>query len=397
MGTDTSIDMAALGHRLRDARERLGWNQREAAQRSGVPQPTISRLERGRQVREEISIISKLADSYNARLDHVLYGSAVAARVLAAARGAVDTSAVESACGPAIALLEFDDALDGVLDELRQQRRDPAIALPSSGSPTMRGVALAAAVRERFGLGFAPIADLPALISELTGVDVGSADLGAASGVCISDPARNTALVLVNNVHSPERQRFTCAHELGHLLFGDAAHVDGLAGPRNDKEVRADAFAAALLVPTEALRAWLGTTQAVTRRDEVTERVFALAARHFGISPDVARIAFDRAKLLPATLSTVPTARIFAARYGWARQYSVESELARRSVQPQRIVERATRAYRAGRLGVAALAELTGADTAELSAELSAADVAPIPVPRRANVNDLLARAAARR
>jgi Zn-dependent peptidase ImmA (M78 family) len=316
--------------------------------------------------------------------------------VLAAARGAADTAAAESACAPAIALLEFDDALDGVLDELRQVRRDPDVDLPSAGTPTQRGVDLAGAIRSRLGLGFAPIADLPALISELTGVDVGSADLGGASGVCVADPERETALVLVNNTHSPERQRFTYAHEFGHLLFGDGTHVDGLASGRGSKEVRADSFAAALLIPVEALRAWLSATQAVTRREQVTERVMALAARHFGVSPEVTRIAFERAKLLPASMTTLPTARVLASRYGWARQYGAEVELARRGVQPQRIVERATRAYRAGRLGVSALAALTGADTDVLAAELSAADVAPAPEPPRANVTDLLARAAAR-
>jgi hypothetical protein len=38
--------------------------------------------------------------------------------------------------------------------------------------------------------------------------------------------------VLVDSNDVADRQRFTLAHELGHLLFGDRAHVDTVEGRR---------------------------------------------------------------------------------------------------------------------------------------------------------------------
>jgi len=55
------------------------------------------------------------------------------------------------------------------------------------------------------------------------------------------------------------RQRFTIAHELGHFLLGDRdAPRDGPAsfgsGQREPREIRANRFAAALLMPAAAVR-----------------------------------------------------------------------------------------------------------------------------------------------
>lgn len=60
------------------------------------------------------------------------------------------------------------------------------------------------------------------------------------------------------------RQRFTIAHELGHLLAGDdqGVHVDeDIYGPWSKKgsgEIRANGFAAAFLMPEDALRSVAG-------------------------------------------------------------------------------------------------------------------------------------------
>src|SRR5262249_58062712 len=121
------------------------------------------------------------------------------------------------------------------------------------------------------------------------------------------------------------------------------------------------------LIPEDGLRAWLSQALGIRARAQIDERAFALLARHFGVSPEVARIQLDRARMLPATLRTVPSARVLAHRYGWGQQYDLEAELARRPIPPQRIQERATHAYRSGMLGLAAMARLTGVSEAELA------------------------------
>ena len=112
-------------------------------------------------------------------------------------------------------------------------------------------------MRKDLGLGIAPIADLPDVLEQLTGVDVGSAPMPeGVSGVCATDPVRTTSLVLVDSNEVADRQRFTLAHELGHLLFGDRAHVDIIEGRRPALEVRCDEFARNLLIPVDGVAAW---------------------------------------------------------------------------------------------------------------------------------------------
>jgi Zn-dependent peptidase ImmA (M78 family) len=78
---------------------------------------------------------------------------------------------------------------------------------------------------------------------------------GDVSGLLYRDKDR--VVIGVNATHAPTRQRFTIAHELGHLLMhkGQLVFVDRLVrmnlrdGSSSDEEVDANAFAASLLMP----------------------------------------------------------------------------------------------------------------------------------------------------
>lgn len=77
--------------------------------------------------------------------------------------------------------------------------------------------------------------------------------------------SNGTAVIGVNSMDAPNRQRFTIAHEIGHLLLHktDDLHVDEKSpiGLRNDrsslaideKEIEANQFAAELIMPAEFL------------------------------------------------------------------------------------------------------------------------------------------------
>lgn len=73
------------------------------------------------------------------------------------------------------------------------------------------------------------------------------------------------ARILVDSRDSPRRQRFTCAHEIGHLIqnvdkeridFVDRRTAPGV--DKNPEEIYADEFAANLLMPENAVRASIG-------------------------------------------------------------------------------------------------------------------------------------------
>jgi Zn-dependent peptidase ImmA (M78 family) len=79
---------------------------------------------------------------------------------------------------------------------------------------------------------------------------------GGMSGVLFRGEA-DRPVMGINELHADVRQRFTIAHELGHLqLHKDALYVDGLVRrdaesslALNSQEIEANAFAAELLMP----------------------------------------------------------------------------------------------------------------------------------------------------
>lgn len=101
-------------------------------------------------------------------------------------------------------------------------------------------------------------------IAKHLGLQVIRQDLGAdVSGLLIT--GQGSAIIAVHESQIPTRQRFTIAHEIGHHVmghqFGDGqVHVDHgfVITPRNSrsetgadpKEVEANQFAAALLMPS---------------------------------------------------------------------------------------------------------------------------------------------------
>ena len=63
-------------------------------------------------------------------------------------------------------------------------------------------------------------------------------------------------IITYNRNHHPYRQRFTIAHELGHLLLehADVQDMEKDLASRNPRETAANAFAAELLAPLEFLK-----------------------------------------------------------------------------------------------------------------------------------------------
>lgn len=383
---------AEIGARLKAARERRGYTQRALAAVAEVPQAAISRLEGGQSTRTPLVQLDRLASALGVTMTSLLAESPVQRRAQLAARtpeGADNTAAKAYA----LSLLEFDNDLDAVVpDVLLPTPVIPPVEVPAGDVSSAQGKELARRVRETLGLGVAPLTDLPELLEQLTGADVATAPLEGASGVCAVDPERRMRLVVTSSTEPAERQRFSLAHELGHMLFGDERHVDQVAGVRDPREVRSDEFARNLLVPIGGVKAWLDRCLGEVRKDLVTERVIALLCRHFGVSPRAMSIQLDRMGLLSVQRAALPTGREFAHRYGWPGQYEGEQRAAQVARPPRRVLERAYRAYQEGMLGVEALARLEGRPTAEVDRELAAAGVVVSRRERPSSLEALLAR-----
>ena len=119
--------------------------------------------------------------------------------------------------------------------------------------------------------------------------------------------------IFVGSMRPLARRNFTCAHELGHHIFGHGSTIDELQENMNDRmfqpeEYLVDAFAAALLMPLIGLRRSF-TLAAIEPGQATPVELFSLACQ-FGVGYDtlINHLAFglklisaDRAKELGRT------------------------------------------------------------------------------------------------
>ena len=110
----------------------------------------------------------------------------------------------------------------------------------------------ARSLREYWGLGTDPIPNLVELL-EKQGIKILCVALASISGLTarVSCANRNAVpVIVVNRKDRGERQRFTLAHELGHMVMDVSSNIDS--------EKAAHRFAGAFLMPAEALWAEIG-------------------------------------------------------------------------------------------------------------------------------------------
>jgi predicted nucleic acid-binding Zn-ribbon protein len=159
-------------------------------------------------------------------------------------------------------------------DTLELDDYDPGPVESAAPEPNRIAVAQAAAARllDEHNLTEPPI-DVESLAGKL-GLSVERRALGDQSG-----ELRGTRII-VNRDHPSVRQRFTIAHEIGHFVL----HTDHCATAQIERQ--ADAFAAALLIPSPIL----------ARAVRETPRLAELK-RHFDVSEPAMTIAVQDAGL----------------------------------------------------------------------------------------------------
>jgi Zn-dependent peptidase ImmA (M78 family)/transcriptional regulator with XRE-family HTH domain len=398
------VDLVLVGERIRQERERAGYSQRQLAERSVLSQSTLNRIELGTRARATLVEIDRIASALEIPVRHLTSGNPLRDRVEFAARtNDLVPEDRDAAIRHVLEVLELDARLDAAgLTTKRQRRRPIDVPIPNESlPPEQQARQLASAVRSLLGLGSAPIADIDELIERFSGVDTAVLKLpNSRDGFTATDPELNTTLIVVRACDVPERQRFSFAHELGHLLWKDGAKVHQLDDRRSPGERRSDSFARHLLAPQEGIQAWL----ADERSDSggvVDERTAALLARYFRVSFQVALIQLSELGLITNGQKTKllgPTGVDLAQRYGWGPAYEQEQEAARAIRAPRRILERAVEAYRHNLIGVKALAMLEGRKAEDARSALEEAGIVPSqPVAERADLSRLIARGRAQR
>ena len=394
-----AVTQSELGRRVADARQGRGWTQGELAGRVGLTQTAVSRIETGARAVSSLEL-AELAEALDVSVLDLLRAGRQPILTIAARLGRFrDPGAVDRALKRAEALTALDELLDGLLqpadapqpgdvlepgDAHRSAPAAPPARRPTLRRPTLRGDGpaveqgrkLAEWVRRTLRLGDGPLLRFPELLEDRFHLDVDLSPLPeAVDGLCVSLGDR--VLVLVGSRKPSSRQRFTLAHELAHYLVDDLGpfHVDELGvRARSLAEMRANAFAAHLLMPETGVRA------AVEGVDDDAERAVRVALS-FGASVSAAAYQLGNLGLLPdaardrlAMAGSKPLLMRYALPSDWQQDESGRGRVR----PPSRLYGRATLAYRRGLIGLLPIAELLQrSDHDQLRQELDDAGLAP--------------------
>jgi Zn-dependent peptidase ImmA (M78 family) len=167
-----------------------------------------------------------------------------------------------------------------------------------SAKPLHPGERAARRAREHWGLGATePLRDVLEVAEERQRVPVliDHFDNDRIAGVLLRHSSGDS-FVAVNADHNAVRQRFTLAHELGHLYMGHQPRVELSAElfgrARDPQEVEANYFAAELLAPRAAITSWLEDRDLIA--ETTAPDTAAQLALEFGIAFSTAAYRLER-------------------------------------------------------------------------------------------------------
>ena len=311
------MDAKGLGSRLRMARESRGLSQQAVAVALDLPRTAITQLEAGNRSVSTLEL-TRLSELYLQSVPGLLLEGAggkdgdVLVALHRMVPGLEEDPATREQITRCVHLCREGAALKRSLST--EHRTGPPcyeMRIPRSpGEAVIQGEEVAEQERRRLEIANAPISDVAELIAS-QGI--------WASGVILPDGMSGLFLrhhsiglaILVNSSHPTGRKRFSYAHEYAHALLDRNDYIT-ISSTDNSAEMierRANAFAAAFLMPGAGIRASLrnlakglpsrqehaifdaasgGHTEAVLRTPPRSQRVTykdnAVVAHHFGVS-----------------------------------------------------------------------------------------------------------------
>ncbi len=263
------LDSITLGRRLREARENRRLTQEQAAQTVGISRTALVHIESGKRSLStlELSELTKLyrrsiADFFaeeeqqvNQEDDPLLILHRLPVELTNDPEVNRQVSRCVELCSIGVELettLSTQDPINLPAYELRAPTR-PFDA-------TRQGEQVAEAERRRLGLGYGPVADMADLITTQGVWASGVRGLpNEMSGIFLRHSSIGL-VILVNYDHPRSRKRFSYAHEYAHALLDRKTTSAIVSSKENSQEFierRANAFAAAFLLPAEGVRWFL--------------------------------------------------------------------------------------------------------------------------------------------
>lgn len=259
-----------LGQRLKRAREAIGLTQQQVADSVALTRVAISQIESGQRAVSSFELLH-LSRLYGRDMVSFFDEKArrqKAANALTVLFRAHPELVQNSACREALQQADeiFREYLNlkALLDLDTEQNLPPVYACPEPKNvweAIQMGERAAKAERSRLALGHDPIRDMAELV-ESQGIPVIEINLDdQISGIFMAN-AEAQLCVFINQSQldrAKVRVSFTIAHEYSHILL-DRDKVGAISKVSNERdlfEVRANAFAAAFLMPEEGVSQFL--------------------------------------------------------------------------------------------------------------------------------------------
>lgn len=274
-----------IGERLRLAREEVYKTQADAALAIDVARTTLVAIEQG-QRRARISELQKLAKLYGTSVNALLRREAIHVDLSPRFRK-LNIDANDFAAEEAVRLLsdlaKAEVELENLLGISRIRNYPPERQL-LPGDVRVQAEQDAMELRQRLGLGLAPVTDVVTLLEMELGIRVFVRRFdGRISGLFAYDDTLG-ACMLLNANHPRERRSQTAGHEIGHFISSrrqpEILHLDG---PDNSREERyAHAFGRVFFTPARAVMHKFGEVTAGAGK--LTRRHVIILAHFFGVS-----------------------------------------------------------------------------------------------------------------
>ncbi|MBV9869178.1 MAG: ImmA/IrrE family metallo-endopeptidase [Frankiaceae bacterium] len=344
-----------LADRLRQAIEASGLTQHALAEAAELDPTALSKVLSGKRQISSLEL-ARVAKVIDASVAWLLLGDEALPeyRLAAKARETVDNEGVRRALERVQDFLETEDLLRD-LGWTATPKRLPIEDL-QPGAPIQQANELAAKVRDLVGEGDEDIEELAQYCEEKLGIDVAIEPLPpGVDGLSIA--CGNYQLALISSAIPATRQRYTLAHEIGHLAAGDSNEltIDETLTGQSDVEARATAFAAAFLMPESSLRRSLGSVGP-------TEATIVDMLVRYKVSLDTLATRLYYLELVDATsrerirgMSARRLALLSGRRHEYFRQLQ-DHEFRR---LPVGLLGRALDAFQQGAIGAAVLSRLT--------------------------------------
>lgn len=295
-------DAARLGKQLRNARRAVRLSQSAVGESLGVTRQTIAAFEAGKRS-PSFAQVPQLVNLYRVTADELLGAkSAVRPAQVPAFMPRVDrgTELDEQDVAELLSFEEYLARRGATPKRVKDFKRREFEGIES----------VAKRWREYAWKGAVPVPVFE-MIAAL-GVEVRFTSLDSLAGAMIPAANDRSAGVLINSSQPYDRQRYTAAHELGHLVLDHAPEVcrtelgRRFAGP----EVQADRFASELLVPMEALAAEADRVKRELGQKAPIQHIVFVLSRRFLVSFQAMTLRLDHlGSLQPSDLALLEDAK----------------------------------------------------------------------------------------